>query len=70
MSDKVELSNYRYIMFSGKRSEFPVWEEKILARFKRRGLKDVVLGTKKVSMEKEREALDKDADDYKAKIQA
>ena len=47
MSDMRE-ETIRIIVFDGKSSSWPAWEEKFLARAKRRGYKDLLL--RKVSL--------------------
>jgi len=38
------------ISFNGKQSEWAIWEEKFLARARRRGYKDIVLGKMAVAL--------------------
>ena len=54
-SKDVETS-IKVIQFSGKSKDWPVWEEKFLARSKRKGFRDLLLG--KVEIPKSTEALD------------
>ena len=43
MSD-VKEESIRVVTFSGKKASWPAWEEKFLARAKRKGYKDVLIG--------------------------
>ena len=47
LTKDVETS-IRVIQFSGKTKDWPVWEEKFLAKAKRKGFKDVLLGKYKI----------------------
>jgi hypothetical protein len=40
-----DLSAFRVPNFSGRKEEWPIWSEKFLAKAKRSGIKDVLLGT-------------------------
>jgi hypothetical protein len=51
----------RVITFSGKKKDWIAWEEKFLAKSKRRGYKDVLLG--KATIPKSTESLDPDDPD-------
>ena len=44
MSETGDEKTIRVISFSGKKSEWPIWEEKFLARAARKKYKDVLLG--------------------------
>jgi hypothetical protein len=39
-----DLSTIRVLSFSGSKDEWPTWSEKFLAKAKRSGIKDVLLG--------------------------
>jgi hypothetical protein len=39
-----DLSAIRVLNFSGRKEEWPTWSEKFLAKAKRSGIKDVLLG--------------------------
>jgi hypothetical protein len=39
-----DLTTIRVILFCGKGDEWPIWSEKFLAKAKRYGFKDVLLG--------------------------
>ena len=39
-----DLSAIRVLNFSGRKDEWPTWSEKFLAKAKRSGIKDVLLG--------------------------
>ena len=60
-----DLSAIRVIPFSGKCDEWPTWSEKFLAKAKRFGFKDVLLG--KVMIPKSTEEFDEESDDGKKK---
>ena len=60
-----DLSAIRVIPFSGKCDEWPSWSEKFLAKAKRFGFKDVLLG--KVMIPKSTEEFDEESDDGKKK---
>ena len=61
----VEMS-IKVIQFLGKAKDWAIWEEKFLAKAKRRGFKDVLLG--KVAIPKLTEVLDEQKDTDKLKI--
>ena len=42
------------IAFDGKLSEWPIWEEKFMARARRRGYKEILLGTATVPKDSEK----------------
>ena len=48
-----EEKNFRVIMFSGKSEDWSFWEEKFLARAKRKGFKKILLGTVQVAHDDE-----------------
>jgi hypothetical protein len=54
-----DLSSIRVILFCGKSDEWPIWSEKFLAKTKRYGLKDVLIG--KLSIPKADEEFDEDS---------
>ena len=58
-SKDVETS-IKVIQFSGRAKDWAVWEEKFLARAKRKGFKDLLLG--KITIPKSTEILDENAD--------
>jgi len=47
MSDSDDKA-IRVMNFNGKQSDWPIWEEKFLARARRRGYKDILLGKAQV----------------------
>ena len=53
-----DLSTIRVIPFCGKADEWPIWSEKFLAKAKRYGVKDVLIG--KLSIPKADEEFDED----------
>jgi hypothetical protein len=55
-----DLSAIRVIPFCGKGDEWPIWSEKFLAKAKRYGFKDVLLG--KLSIPKIDESFDEASD--------
>jgi len=55
----------RGIAFDGKLSEWPIWEEKFMARARRRGYKEILLGT--ATVPKDSEKIDAMATDAKEK---
>jgi hypothetical protein len=58
-----DLSAIRVLSFSGSKDEWPTWSEKILAKTKRFGIKDVLLG--KVVIPKSSEVFDEKTDEGK-----
>jgi gag-polypeptide of LTR copia-type/Zinc knuckle len=62
------LSTIRVIPFCGKADEWPIWNEKFMAKAKRYGFKDVLTG--KLSIPKADEAIDKDSDMGKKMLNA
>ena len=54
-----DLSTIRVIPFCGKTDEWPIWSEKFLAKAKRYGFKDVLIG--KLSIPKADEEFDEDS---------
>ena len=59
-------TSIKVIQFSGKQKDWAVWEEKFMARAKRKGFKDLLLG--KTTIPKTSEVLDEKSDDDKKKI--
>jgi hypothetical protein len=57
------LSTFRVIPFCGKGDEWPIWSKKFLAKAKRYGFKDVILG--KLSIPKIDESFDEASDEGK-----
>jgi hypothetical protein len=59
----------RIILFSGKKSEWTVWEEKFLAKSARKGFVDLYLGDNTVEIPKATDTLDetKDKDNFEMK---
>jgi hypothetical protein len=55
-----DLNTIRVIPFCGKADEWPIWNEKFMAKAKRYGFKDVLTG--KLSIPKADEEFDKDSD--------
>jgi len=55
-----DLNTIRVIPFCGKADEWPIWSEKFLAKAKRCGFKDLLLG--KLSIPKEDESFDELSD--------
>ena len=51
--DDTEKSMIKIAPFSGKQSDWSVWREKFMARAKRKGYKDILLGNTKVPAESE-----------------
>ena len=69
MSNKDTMDqSIRVITFSGKQRDWSHWEEKILARAKRKGLKELYLGKNGIVIPKESEQLVQGKDDDKIKI--
>jgi hypothetical protein len=64
LSRDVETS-IKVIQFSGKQKDWAVWEEKFMARAKRKGFKDLLLG--KATIPKTSDVLDEKSDDDKKK---
>ena len=60
-----DLSTIRVIPFCGKSEEWPIWSEKFLAKAKRYGFKDLLLG--KLSIPKSDEVFDEVSDEGKKK---
>jgi hypothetical protein len=58
-----DLSAIRVLSFSGSKDEWPTWSEKFLAKTKRSGIKDVLLG--KVLIPKSSEVFDEKTDEGK-----
>ena len=44
MSESIMETSIKIITFSGKKSDWPIWEERFLARAKRKGYKDILTG--------------------------
>jgi hypothetical protein len=59
----IDFSTIRVIPFCGKGDEWPIWSEKFLAKAKRYGFKDVLLG--KLSIPKIDESFDEASDQGK-----
>jgi hypothetical protein len=58
-----DLSVIRVLSFSGSKDEWATWSEKFLAKTKRSGIKDVLLG--KVLIPKSSEVFDEKTDEGK-----
>jgi hypothetical protein len=63
-----DLNTIRVIPFCGKADEWPIWNEKFMAKAKRYGFKDVLTG--KLSIPKADEEFDKDLDIGKKMLNA
>ena len=61
-------TSIRVITFSGKKLDWSTWEEKFLAKSKRRGYKELLLGKNKIAIPKSSEILDETKDDDLKKI--
>ena len=70
MSTKAESMDapIRVILFSGKKSDWPAWEEKFLAKAARKGFVELYLGENTVEIPKAKETLDKEKDKEKIEI--
>jgi len=66
MTDTDEKSRIAIIYFDGKPSNWPVWEEKFLARGRRRGYKDILMG--KATIPKDGDTIDANTADGKEKL--
>ena len=66
-SSSKDESNSKELSFNGKKQEWEPWEEKFMARAKRRGYKHILLG--KVSIPGSEAILDESNDSDKIKIQ-
>ena len=64
---EVEDKAIRVISFDGKHEDWPVWEEKFLAKAQRRGFKDVYLG--RVTIPKDSDSIDVSTAEGKAKLE-
>jgi len=65
---QVEEKSIKVICFDGQQANWSYWEEKFLARARRKGFKDVLLGT--IPIPQDSEKLDLNTDEGKAKKNA
>ena len=61
------LYSIKVISFTGKKKDWEAWEEKFLAKAKRKGYKDILLGKQEIPLDSK--DLDPSKDDDKVKIE-
>ena len=65
-TESFEERSIRVLNFSGRKTDFPVWSEKFLAKARRKGYKDMLIGGQRIP--KELDVLTDTTAEDKAKI--